>query len=176
MGKKVFNADLSVKSIENLKKQLLDYKDNELQRKVNLLLDRLSEEGLNVAKAKISVSPMGSKYVNVFVESSKLTRRIVFVGKVIKSEDFEPFNTLLAIEFGAGIHHNRKPNPNADKFGYGVGTFPNQIHAFQDGWYYWNEKEKKWKYTHGVKATMPMYEAEIAIRKSVARIAREVFE
>lgn len=83
-------------------------------------------------------------------------------------------STLLIVEFGAGIHYNSKGNPKADEMGYGVGTFPGQIHAFEDGWYYWGEDEK-WHYTHGIKATMPMYNASVAIREKVQECAKEVF-
>ena len=79
------------------------------------------------------------------------------------------------MEFGAGIHYNSTANPNADKFGFGVGTFPGQVHAFEDGWYYWNEEAQEWQYTHGVKATMPMYNADIEIIQNVVKTAKEVF-
>ena len=174
MGNKVFKADLSVESIENLKKQLLEYRNNEFPRKINLLLDRLKDLGVSVGESKIAESPLG-KYTHIRVETSGLTRRILFVGEVKYSDGYAPFSTILAIEFGSGISHNRKGNPNADKFGYGVGTFPNQLHAFEDGWYFWSEEKQEWIYTKGVRATMPMYEAEKAMRDNVTKIAREVF-
>lgn len=174
MGKKVFKADLSVKSIENLKKQLLEYRNDELPKKLNLLVERLKDLGVEVVQSKVSESPLG-KYVHVVVESSKFTKKIIAVGEVKQSEGYAPFSTILAIEFGAGITYNREANPNADKFGYGVGTFPNQLHAFEDGWYFWSEEKQEWIYTKGVRATMPMYEAEKAIHENVTKIAREVF-
>lgn len=174
MGKKTFKADLSVKSIENLKKQLLEYRNDELPRKLNLLVERLKDLGVEIVESKVSESPLG-KYVHVVVESSNLTRKIIAIGEVKQSEGYTPFSTILAIEFGAGISYNRNANPNADKFGYGVGTFPNQLHAFEDGWYFWSEEKQEWIYTKGVRATMPMYEAEKAIRENITKIAREVF-
>ena len=81
---------------------------------------------------------------------------------------------MLLVEFGAGIHYNANANPKAGEMGCGVGTFPGQIHAFEDGWYYWGE-DKKWHYTHGTKATMPMYSASVAIREKVRECAKEVF-
>lgn len=174
MGKKTYKVDLSVSGIEKLKKQLLDYKNKELPQKINLFVNRLSELGLTVAQTKVSESPLG-KYVHVRVEASGLTRRIIATGEIKYSDGYAPFSTILAIEFGSGITYNPVSNPNADKFGFGVGTFPGQIHAFEDGWYFWDEKAQEWKYTKGVKATMPMYEAENAIRDNVTRIAKEVF-
>ena len=48
------------------------------------------------------------------------------------------------------------------------------IHAFEDGWYYLGN-DNQWHYTHGVKATMPMYNATIEIINQYKQIAREVF-
>ena len=41
MAKRVFKTDLSVKGIENLQKQLLDYRNSELPRKLDLFVKRL---------------------------------------------------------------------------------------------------------------------------------------
>lgn len=175
MANKTYELKLSVRSVEELKKQLINYRDNELPNKVDMLVERLKNIGLQVVYSKIEESPLG-KYVTVRVESSKMERTILATGVIKYAKGYAPFSTILAIEFGAGIHHNKAKNPNADKYGYGVGTFPNQMHAFEDGWYYWDDLAKEWKYTHGVKATMPMYEAEEAMRKEVLRIAKEVFK
>ena len=100
---------------------------------------------------------------------------LIATGKTVTSEDREPFYTLLAVEFGAGIFYNSKENPKAPELGFGVGTYPGQIHAFEDGWYYWDDKTETWRYTHGIKATMPMYNAEQQIIQQYVKIAREVF-
>lgn len=179
MAKRKFKTDLSVKGIQNLKDELLNYKNNVLQQKLNLLVEELARIGLAVSKVKISESPLG-KYVSVRIDTELLRGKskaiLLAVGAVKESEGYEPFNTLLAIEFGAGIHYNPTPNPNADKLGLGVGTFPGQIHAFEDGWYYWDDNEEKWRYTHGVKATMPMYYADMEIIQSVMKTAKDVFK
>lgn len=178
MAKRRFKTDLSVRGINNLKAELLNYKSNILQSKLNLFTRRLAEVGLNVANVKISESPLG-KYVSVKIDSKsfndKSTAFLIATGQTIHSEGYEPFNILLGIEFGAGIHYNPNPNPNADKLGFGVGTFPGQVHAFEDGWYYWDAKTESWKYSHGVKATMPMYNAYIEMIPRIKEIARDVF-
>ena len=178
MARRIFKSDLSISGIENLKKQIIDYQENILPNKAREFVERLLERGEEVAKIKIAQSPLG-KYVtvttNVSPEKAGCKGMLIAVGEVKQSEDFEPFSTLLAIEFGSGIYHNPISNPYADKLGFGVGTFPGQIHAFEDGWYYWDDTEEKWKYTHGVKATMPMYEASMAIQEEYYIIAKEVF-
>lgn len=178
MAKYKFSTDLSVSGIKNLQKQLQHYKDNTLQHKVELYVKKLAELGTNVINAKVGESPLGH-YVtlktDISEEKAGCKAILIATGEVKESEGFAPFNTLLAIEFGAGIHYNKTPNPNADKFGLGVGTFPGQIHAFDDGWYYWDDKSQKWRYTHGVKATMPMYNASTAIIENYVKIAKEIF-
>lgn len=178
MAKKILKADLSVSSINNLKKQLQDYQ-KELIVKSREFVEELAKVGINVAEAKIGESPLG-KYIsvktNITEEQAGCKAVLIATGEVKESEGYAPFNTLFAVEFGAGIHYNKIPNPNADKFGMGVGTFPGQIHAFEDGWYYWDDKVQEWRYTHGVKATMPMYYASMEIQQNIVATAKKVFK
>ena len=177
MANKVFKSDLSVNGIEALKRQLLQYKDS-LPIKCEKLVSRLLQSGVEVSKARISDSPLG-KYVTVTtnISSEKMGCKGILLAKgaVKEQEGYAPFSILLAIEFGAGIHYNPTPNPNADKFGLGVGTFPGQIHAYEDFWFYWDENAQEWKPTHGVKATMPMYSADMEIIQNIVKIAKQVF-
>ena len=178
MAKKVFKSELSVKGIEALKRQLLQYKDS-LPIKCEKLVSRLLQSGVAVSQAKISESPLG-KYVTVTtnISADKMGCKGILLAKgAVKEQDgYAPFSILLAIEFGAGIHYNPTPNPNADKFGLGVGTFPGQVHAFQsEGWMYWDEKAQEWRHTYGVKATMPLYNADMEIIQNIVKIAKEVF-
>lgn len=178
MAKKVFKEDLSVSGINDLKRQLLQYKDS-LSAKCEKLVSRPLQSGLAVSQAKISESPLG-KYVTVTtnISADKMGCKGVLLAKgAVKEQDgYAPFSILLAIEFGAGIHFNPTPNPLiSSEFPYGVGTFPGQTHAYQDTWFYWDENSKEWKPTHGVKATMPMYSADMDIIQNVVKYAREVF-
>lgn len=178
MAKKTLHCDiLSQSSIKQLQKDLQAYQQEVIQ-KTKELAKRLAEIGVKVAEAKIDESPLG-KYVtlktDITEEQTGCKAILIATGEVKQSEGYADFNTLLAIEFGAGIHYNPTPNPNADKFELGVGTFPGQIHAFEDGWYYWDDKAQEWRYTHGVKATMPMYSTSIEIIQSVVKTTKEVF-
>ena len=178
MAKKVFKADLSVKGIEALKRQLLQYKDS-LPIKCEKLVSRLLQSGVAVSQTKISESPLG-KYVTVTtnISADKMGCKGILLAKgaVKEQEGYAPFSILLAIEFGAGVHFNPTPNPLiSSEFPYGVGTFPGQTHAYQDMWFYWDENTQEWKPTHGVKATMPMYSADMEIIQNVVKFAKEVF-
>ena len=177
MPKKVFKSDMSVKGLDSLIRELQKYKDD-LPNKCNKLVSELLQKGVEVSKARISDSPLG-KYVTVTtnISSEKMGCKGILLAKgaVKEQEGYAPFSILLAIEFGAGIHYNPTPNPNADKFGLGVGTFPGQIHAYEDFWFYWDENAQEWKHTHGVKATMPMYSADMEIIQNIVKIAKQVF-
>lgn len=175
MGKRIIRGELSSKGIQSIIDQLQDYKQD-LHRKTELLCQRLAEAGLTVAQAKVGESPLGKTIsLRIDMEPSKAGCKAMLIASgQTKSNDYGTVSTLLLVEFGAGVFYNPSDNPKAGEMGYGIGTFPGQIHAFEDGWYYWGEDEK-WHYTHGVKATMPMYSASVAIREQVASIAKEVF-
>lgn len=179
MAKKVFKSDLSVSGLNDLKRQLLQYKD-ELPIKCEKIVSRLLQSGVAVSQSKISESPLG-KYVTITTDISadKMGCKGILLAKgaAKESESYAPFSVLLAIEFGAGAHYNPTPNPLiSSEFPYGVGTFPGQIHAFQsEGWMYWDEKAQEWRHTYGVKATMPLYTADMEIIQNVIKIAKEVF-
>lgn len=178
MAKKVFRAELSVKGIEALKRQLLQYKDN-LPIKCEKLVSRLLQSGVAVSQTKISESPLG-KYVtvttNISADNMGCKGILLAKGAVKEQEGYAPFSILLAIEFGAGIHFNPTPNPLiSSEFPYGVGTYPGQTHAHEDMWWYWDENAQEWNPTHGVKATMPMYSADMEIIQNIVEYAKEVF-
>lgn len=177
MAKKTISISLSAKSIDDAIRQLKDYQ-NSLQGKCDRLVEELSKLGQEVAVQHISESPIGKTVtvrVNKTPEQMGCKAVLIATGQTITSENREPFYTLLAIEFGAGIFYNSKENQKAPELGFGVGTYPGQIHAFDDGWYYWDDKTETWRYTHGIKATMPMYNAEQQIIQQYVKIAREVF-
>ena len=179
MAKKVFKSDLSVKGIEALKRQLLQYKDS-LPIKCEELVSRLLQSGVEVSQARINESPLG-KYVTVTtnISADKMGCKGILLAKgaVKEQEGYDPFSILLAIEFGAGVHYNPTPNPLiSSEFPYGVGTFAGQVHAMEPGgWYFWSEEKQQWIHSYGVKATMPMYNADIEIVQNVVKYAKEVF-
>lgn len=172
-------SDLSAKGIESVKKKLIQYRDVELPRKCKELVERLLQSGVAVSRAKIDESPLG-KYVTVTtnISADKMGCKGILLakGEVKEQEGYAPFSILLAIEFGAGIHYNPKPNPLSAEMGYGVGTFPGQVHAMEPGgWYFWSEENQQWIHSYGVKATMPMYSADMEIIKNVVNEAKKVF-
>lgn len=178
MAKKIFKTDLSVSGIKALQKQLQDYQ-NDLTKKCRELAKQLSEIGIKVAETKIGESPLG-KYVTIKTditeEQAGCKAILIATGETFEHEGYAPFNTLLAIEFGAGIRYNSEENPKAPDLGFGLGTFPDQTHAFdKNGWWFWSEEKQSWIHSYGVKATMPMYQASIEIQQNIVKVAKEVF-
>lgn len=175
---KTIKFNLSSDSIQNAIDELNKYQE-ELARKCNRFCEELTREGLNVAESCIGESPLGSTisvHSELTEEETGCKGILIAIGETIESEHYAPFNTLLAVEFGAGIHYNRgNDNPIAGNFGMGVGTFPGQVHAFQDTWWY-KGTDNKWYPAHGVKATMPMYRASVEMKDKVSEVARRIFK
>lgn len=176
MAKQVIRGRMSAKGIQSIIAQLQDYK-RDLLYKTELLCQRLAEEGIKVAQSQVEESPVGKTItLHIRTENEEHGYKAILIGAgQTKSNDYGTINTLLLVEFGAGICYNHTENPKAPEFGMGIGTFPNQKWAFnEDGWWYFGDDDK-WHHSYGVKATMPMYNASIAIRTQVAAVVKEVF-
>jgi len=168
---------LSQKEIKQAIKQLERYKVG-FNRKLEIYVRRLMEIGhvkaadclgqLNIGRTvrlKTDIEPMVNGCRGI----------LIGIGKDI-TNDYGTINTLLLIEFGAGIHHNPTDNPKAAELGMGVGTFPGQTHSFDDGgWFYLNDNDE-WVHTYGTKATMPMFNASREIILRAREIAKDVFK
>lgn len=170
--------NLSVSSIKQLQEDLRKYQDS-LKYKCRELTEQLAEIGIKVADAKIGESPLG-KYVaiktDITEEKAGCKAVLIATGETFEHEGYVPFNSLLAIEFGAGIRYNSVENPKAPDLGFGVGTFPDQTHAFdKNGWWFWSEEKQAWIHSYGVKATMPMYQASLEIQQNIVKVAKDVF-
>ena len=176
MAKRVIRGNLSSKGIQGVIDQLQDYK-KDLHRKTELLYQRLVEAGLTVAQTAVGESPLGKTItlrIQMEPRADGCKAMLVAAGQ-IKSNDYGTISTLCLVEFGSGIRYNHVGNPKAPEFGMGVGTFPGQKWAFnEDGWWYLGDDDE-WHHSYGVKATMPMYNASVAIRQQVAAITKEVF-
>lgn len=169
MAKKI-SFGLSVSEVNKAIQEIEAYK-KDLNDKVEIFAKKLSELGLDTAKAIIqSHTASGSTIGSLRIETDT-TGQITRMRVVVESE------AILFLEFGAGITYNQgNENPKADELGYGVGTYPNQTHAYDpDGWWYQDESGK-WKHTYGTKAVMPMYKASQAMAENAVKIAKEVFK
>lgn len=146
-----------------------------LKRATEIFARRLGEEGFDVAQIYIAQAtdtadpdkPIGTLDIMTDTNGFISSVRLKFSGAQV-----------LFVEFGAGITYNSgNPNPWSGEFGMGVGTYPKQVHAYDEsGWGYLGDDDR-FHHTFGTEATMPMYHASQAVRQKdlVVRIAKEVF-
>ena len=180
MAKRVFKSDLSVKGIEQLKKDLLDYKNNTLPNLLKQYVEALAKEGISVGEQNVGgfgkyitfsiqteVSKDGCKALLLASENGKIISSWKSYGE-IKTAEVSP---LLMAEFGSGWGaENPMQIPDV-----GQGTFPGQTHAFdKEGWY-WIDEDDNLNYSKGITAKMPMYKASIRIQEIAIKKAKEIF-
>ena len=178
MARKTIKIDLfDGKSLQQAIKQIESYRDD-LPRKCQEICRRLCEIGQQTALVAINESPQGKAVtLRMDIDPSKggCKAMLIGTGKTVTDDNGRSFNLLFGIEFGSGITLNPTENPLASDFGMGVGTFPDQVHAFDRGGWMYFDKDGKWKHSYGVKATMPFYKAMLEIRKNVDKVVKEVF-
>lgn len=164
-----FNVELSTSSVSKLIQHLKSYQ-KELSGKNALFVQRLGKAGIpvidsTIARTRGDANPSHRAYVKM----NSSTGSVANCSLVLEGEE------ILFFEFGAGIYYNSSDPPHAKKFGYGVGTYPDQKHAFDDnGWWYTDEIGTP-HHSFGTEATSPMLHASHEIIAKVRRIAREVY-
>lgn len=156
--------DLSTQGIENLIRDVEERK-RWLQRKTDELASRLAEIGCENARIDFAIAQYdGQKDCSVHVEPRGDGQYAVVADG----------DTVLFIEFGAGITYAEPQHPEAGVNGMGVGTYPGQKHAFDpNGWYI--PKSAGGGHTYGNAPAMPMYNAVKYLEQNLERIAQEVF-
>lgn len=174
---------LSEKEIQKAIKELNKYK-SDLNRKCEVFCERLTDLGRIVAEAKVAEAPLG-KYITVSTDihpEQMGCKAVLFAVGQEKTSQWQTqdgvkkatIQTLLMVEFGAGVSLNPVQNPKAGELGFGAGTFPGQSHAMEGSWSYM-DMDGNWHSSKGIKATMPMYNASIEMILNIRKIAKEVF-
>ena len=175
MSKKVFKADLSVNGIENLKKALLNYKDNTLQQKVDLLAKTLAENGVDIAR--VNVAKLDAIFTGELISSihtsyggSSKGTAIFYIVADSKHAAF--------VEFGTGQLGQEAPYPyplpEGVEWNYNTGKTIFEIDPGQYGWFYQGD-DGKWYCTQGMPSRPFMYETSMELMQLVVRTAKEVF-
>ena len=171
---KQVTVPLSVSGIERLQRSVEEYQ-RWLKDRSEKLLDRLAEEGYQIASAKFAQAVYdGTNDVSVSIENRVANARaIVAVG-----------SSVLFIEFGTGIVYP-DDHPEADDLGMKRGEY-GKGHGKQTSWGYYGEpgtngelREKKngsvVVITHGNPANMAMYETVKELEMHLRDLAKEVF-
>lgn len=184
MVKKI-SFGLSVSEVQNAIKELKAYQ-NDLNRKCELLCEKLCAEGIQIAQAHIGGSGFG-KYIHL---GSEITpekagcKAILYMEDTtkIKSEwqtkegvQSAEISPMLMLEFGSGQKAVAPQSFVSSHLAVGTGTFPGSKHGNEPGWYYM-DLECNWHYSTGISPKMPMYYAGKELREKVVEIAKEIFK
>lgn len=183
---RTYKTDLSVAGIQNLKKEIQNYKDQILPSLIERFVNELALIGIKTATQNLgqlndlgNVSNLVLFYKDSFPEQDgfkailyakdqAVVKQFWLSGGTVKSADVSP---LLMYEFGSGF---KAKNPK-NLPGVGQGTFPGQTHAFdKEGWY-WQDLDGKWHHSNGISPTQPMFKAWLNMQMSITAVAKAVF-
>ena len=168
MSRKTIRCSLNHNSLQSAIRQLEAYQ-KDIQRKNQIFIDKLAQEGIQVIQTTMESVPAeekGSYYTEVINNGH---------GDIVGAAVRLSGDKVLFIEFSAGISYGTDSYPLPSGADYGVGTYPDQKHAYDpNGWWYVDESGQK-HHSYGNRAYMPMYHAEEAIIIQIRHIAKEVF-
>lgn len=174
MAKRTFKTDLSVKGIENLKKQLLNYKNNTLQQKVDLFAKTLAEKGVNIAQvnvAKLDAVFTGELISSIHTKYGGSTKGTAIFYVVADS------GRAAYVEFGTGQMGMEAPYPyklpDGVEWNYNTGKTIFEVSPGQYGWFY--PKNGQWYFTQGMPSRPFMYETNMELMQIIVQTAKEVF-
>ncbi len=172
--KKVIKVKLDPHSIENAITELQMYKE-ETERRVLMLIKKLAERGVEIARAK--VIEMGAVDSNELLGSID-SCLVGSVGFIRVNAEYGMF-----VEFGTGIVGSKDSHPASDAFGW---EYDINDHG-ENGWFYPynNNRHHKFRFnpetgkfqpwTDGMKARPFMYETALQLRDEFPKIVAEVF-
>lgn len=175
MGVHKYKNDLSVSGIEQLKKELLNYKNVELRQKVNTLVRLLAEKGVLIAQANIT------SYDAIFTGELLSSISAKNGGGINGTAIFyivADSKHAVFVEFGTGQIGYEAPYPYPLPPGvdweYNSGKTIFEISPGQYGWFY--PKGDKWYFTQGMPSRPFMYETAMELQELILKTAREVFK
>lgn len=157
---------MSTKSLNDAINALKSIEDD-FMRKVDIFVRMLTNDGVQIARTWISTGAGAERNANVSYMVSN-------DGYIIVAQIQMTGKDALFVEFGAGIYFNPSDPPHALKYDMGVGTYPGQTHAFDNGWWYYGPNGES-VYTHGTEGTYPMYHASENIQNNAIKKALQIF-
>lgn len=175
MAKRVFQSDLSKDGIQKLIKQLEEYRDKTLPGLLNTFVKKLSQKGVEIAKAEIvSLDAVftGDLFNGITTRSGGSTKDTVTFFIVADSEH------AAFVEFGTGLIGKEEPYigelPPGVNWEYVVGKqLVANIAKGVYGWFY--NKNGSWYFTQGMPSRPFMYMTSLELMNEVVSIAKEVF-
>lgn len=167
--KRLYLNALSIKSIDKLKKAIVDY-ENDLQAKLVLFCERLSQYGVESAQANIvSLDAVftGDLFRSIYKEQQYATKDTVVFIVATNSEH------AVYVEMGTGMVGAESPYPGKLPAVYAQGKTIRQLADGRYGWFY--QRDGQWYFTEGMPSRPFMWFASMDMQEQVVRIAREVF-
>lgn len=172
--KRTYKTDLSRSGIDNLIKQLKDYKDNVLPDKIRQISERLANEGVLVAKVQIQKynAIFTSELINSITSKPSAQTKTRSVFYVVADSEHAVF-----VEFGTGQIGAEAPYPYPMPPGfdweYNVGQTIFEVSPGQYGWFY--QRDGQTYFTQGMPARPFMYETAMDLYTKVVAIVTDVF-
>lgn len=169
------SIDKTIQELENLKKEVVDREE--------LFCRRLADIGVNAAMLTLAFKGQGdasrsaSFNVTFIAAGEEVSAVITVTSEPHTTKDGRVFFPHLAWEFGTGNAFNgsTSPSPDAKKFGMGIGTFPNQTHVPNPGYWYYRDEHGDPIRSYGTQATMPMHTAVVEMINNIETVAKEVY-
>lgn len=159
---KTIRMELSAGSIAAGIRELHAYKA-ELKRKTELYVRRLVENGVEIAKLKVvSLGAFDSGEL-----ASSLDGMMYAEGN--KGCIFTDCGHAAYVEFGTGVVGAASPHPTQG-WSYDVNK-----HG-EDGWWYWDAKQGRLRWTKGIPSRPFLYETARELERDAVALAREVFQ
>ena len=162
MSKTIIRFTLDHKDIDRAIKELKYFKDM-FMVKCHLLIDTLTEHGVEVAK--VEVAQLDAVYTGELMNSidgyysSKSNVGIIKAGAYY----------AVYVEFGTGVVGSQSPHPNPNGYQYDVNNHGDE------GWVYYDDDSGNFRWTKGFKSRPFMYNTARQLEKDCKKIAQEVF-
>ena len=164
MAKKI-SFGLSVCEIKTAQKQLRDYQ-REITRKCEELAHRLADEGVVLAKVKLTQFPA--------IDSGELLNSIMDEPGAVMTNGatwiiYTGCDHAAFVEFGFGLRGNENPHPDPS-----IGNWKYDIHEHgSTGW--WYNKDGEWHWSGGQPSKPFMFETGRDLRLLIPKIAKGIF-
>ncbi|POP31853.1 hypothetical protein C3B58_14595 [Lactonifactor longoviformis] len=164
MAKKI-SFGLSAREIKSAQKQLRDYQ-KEITRKCEELAHRLADEGVILAKVKLTQFPA--------IDSGELLNSIMDEPGAVLTNGarwiiYTGCDHAAYIEFGFGLRGEQNPHPDPS-----ISNWKYDIHGHGSaGWWYY--KNGDWHWSGGQPSKPFMFETGRDLRNLVPKLAKEVF-
>lgn len=164
MSRKI-SFGLSIQEIKAAQKQIRDYQ-KEITRKCEELARRLADEGVILAKIKLTQFPA--------IDSGELLNSIMDEPGAVMTNGarwiiYTGCDHAAFVEFGFGLRGEQNPHPDPS-----ISSWKYDIHGHGSaGW--WYNKDGEWHWSGGQPSKPFMFETGRDLRNLVPKIAKEVF-